>query len=75
MLRASWMLWSIITAFWFILYLSVSAFLWLREVDGTGTVQTPELKLISIGIWSVFYIIPCCIQITWFIFNLIKSKK
>ncbi|WP_435303488.1 DUF3923 family protein [Staphylococcus agnetis] len=50
-------------------------FLWLREVDGTGTVQTPELKLISIGVWSAFFIIPCCIQITWFIFNLIKSKK
>lgn len=75
MLRASWILWSIVTAFWFILYLSVSAFLWLREVDSTGTVQTPELKLISIGVWSAFFIIPCCIQITWFIFNLIKSKK
>ncbi|UWF56766.1 DUF3923 family protein [Staphylococcus hyicus] len=75
MLKVSWILWWIVTAFWFILYLSVSAFLWLREVDGTGTVQTPELKLIAIGIWSAFFIIPCIIQIIWFIFNLIKSKK
>lgn len=48
MLKASWIIWSIVTAFWMILLISGAGFLWLRDVDGTGAIQTPEIKLLSI---------------------------
>ena len=31
-------------------------FLFTRTVDGHGTVQIPEIKLISLVIWTLFYL-------------------
>ena len=40
----------------FILFLCISAFLFIRTVDGHGTVQTLEVKLISFAVWALFYL-------------------
>lgn len=50
-------------------------FLWLREIDGSGAVQTTEIKLINIGVLAIFYIIPFVIQLIWLVLNLINSNK
>jgi hypothetical protein len=46
-----------------------SAIIWLREVDGTGAVQTPELRLIAFIILLIWFIIPLIIQVVWLIIN------
>ena len=42
----------------FILFLCISAFLFIRTVDGHGTVQTLEVKLISFAVWA-FFLLGC----------------
>ncbi|GGI33226.1 DUF3923 domain-containing protein [Staphylococcus chromogenes] len=75
MLKASWIIWSIVTAFWMILLISGAGFLWLRDVDGTGAVQTPEIKLLSIGVWIAFLMIPFVLQILWLLINIVATQK
>lgn len=75
MLRTSWIVWTIANIFWFVLFLSVALFLWFRTVDGTGAVQTPELKLFAITVWAAFFIIPVVIQIIWCLINIVVSQK
>ena len=45
-----------------ILFLGVSAFLFLRKVDGSGAENTAEVKLVSIAIWLGFYLFVLAIE-------------
>lgn len=47
-----------------------TALVWLRDVDGAGVTQTPELKLIAFIVLLVAFIFPFIIQVVWLIVNL-----
>lgn len=74
-MKKSWILWWMGNVFWFILFVIGSAFVWLREVDGSGAVQTVELKLIAFLVLLAAFIIPLLIQIVWLIMNISKNRK
>ena len=39
-----------------VIFLGISVFLLFRKVDGSGAVNTAEVKLISLAIWLGFYL-------------------
>jgi hypothetical protein len=53
----------------------IGSIIWLREVDGTGVTQTPELKLIAFIVLLIAFILPIIIQVVWLLVNLRKSRK
>jgi len=53
----------------------LAAIIWLREVDGAGVTQTPELKLVAFIVLLIVFILPIIIQSIWLIVNLRKSNK
>lgn len=74
-MRFSWILWWILTVIELGAFIAFSLFLWFREVDGAGAVQTTEIKWMSIGIMSTIFILPFLTQIAWLIINITYSKK
>lgn len=46
--------WKTFQIIQFAFFLCVSIFLFIRAVDGHGTAQTLEVKLISFAIWGIF---------------------
>lgn len=48
--------WKIFQIMQFVFFACISAFLFIRTVDGHGTVQTLEVKLISFAVWGIFYL-------------------
>ena len=57
----------------FILFLCLSVFLFARTVDGHGTVQTLEVKLISFAVWALFYL--GVLAIEWLIYFIVRHAK
>ena len=57
----------------FILFLCLSVFLFARTVDGHGTVQTLEVKLISFAVWALFYL--GVLAIEWLIYFIVRNAK
>ena len=47
----------------------VSVFLFIRPVDGHGTMQTLEVKLISFAVWGIFYL--GALAIEWLIYLIV----
>ena len=39
-------------------FLEYTAIIWLRDVDGAGVIQTPEIKSISLIVLLITFIIP-----------------
>ncbi|MFD2829656.1 DUF3923 family protein [Corticicoccus populi] len=74
-MKLSWILWTIVSVTEIALLIGISIFLWQREVDGAGVLQTPEIKLINIGVLLAFFIIPIVIQCIWLVVNIIVSNK
>lgn len=74
-MKRRWIFWWIGNIFWIITFGILAAIIWLREVDGTGVTQTPELKLIAFIVLLIAFILPLIIQVVWLIVNLRKSKK
>lgn len=70
MVSKSWTLFQIIQ---FVLFLCVSVFLFTRTVDGHGTVQTLEVKLISFAVWGIFYL--GVLAIEWLIYFIARRFK
>lgn len=56
-----------------IVFLGMSAFLFIRTVDGHGAVQTTEVKLISFGIWALFYL--GLLTVEWLIYAIVHHSK
>lgn len=54
-----------------VLFLCFSAFLFTRTVDGHGTVQTLEIKLISFAVGSLFYL--GVLAVEWLAFIIVRS--
>ena len=56
-----------------IFFLFFSVFLFARTVDGHGTVQTLEVKLISFAVWAAFYL--GGLSLVFFIFFIVRRSK
>ena len=74
-MKVSWIFWWIVNGFWLLLFMSGAIFLWVREVDATGAIQTTELKIISIFTLLFVFLFPFIIQVIWAIINFIVGKK
>ncbi|KKE80342.1 DUF3923 family protein [Oceanobacillus caeni] len=75
-MKKRWYFWWIGNIFWIIIFVIGLAIIWLREVDGAGVTQTPELKLLAFIVLLIAFIIPTIIQGVWLIVNLrISSSK
>ncbi|MED0992240.1 DUF3923 family protein [Bacillus nitratireducens] len=70
-----WIYWWIGNIFWIITFGILAAIIWLREVDGAGVTQTPELKSVAFIVLLITFISPIIIQVVWLIVNLRKSRK
>ena len=55
------------------IFLCFSVFLFARTVDGHGSVQTLEVKLISFAIWATFYL--GVLAIEWLIYFIVRRSK
>lgn len=56
-----------------IFFLFFSVFLFARTVDGHGTVQTLEVKLISFAVWAAFYL--GVLATEWLIYFIVRRSK
>ena len=74
-MKVSWIFWWLVTIVEVASFLAISAFLWLREVDATGAVQTTELKLLNIAVLAAAFIIPFIIQVIWLVMNLVIKNR
>ncbi|MBP1970514.1 hypothetical protein J2Z83_002635 [Virgibacillus natechei] len=74
-MKKLWIFWWSANAFWIVIFAAGTAFVWLRDVDGAGVTQTPELKLVAFIVLLVAFIIPLIIQIVWLIVNLKKGRE
>ncbi|PEX84442.1 DUF3923 family protein [Bacillus cereus] len=74
-MKRRWIYWWIGNIFWIIIFGILAAIIWLREVDGAGVTQTPELKLVAFIVLLIAFILPIIIQAVWLIVNLRKSNK
>lgn len=70
MVGKSWMTFQIVQ---FVFFLFVSAFLFTRAVDGHGTVQTLEVKMISFAVWGIFYL--GVLAIEWLAYFVVRCFK
>ena len=70
MVGKSWKIFQIIQ---FIFFLCFSVFLFTRTVDGHGTVQTLEVKLISFAVWGIFYL--GILVIEWLVYFIVRRSK
>lgn len=74
-MKLSWIFWWIVNVCWLILFAVGTFFIWTREVDGAGAVQTPKIKLASFLVLLFAFLFPLTIQFAWFIINKIVSKN
>ncbi|MGG5738003.1 MULTISPECIES: DUF3923 family protein [Bacillus cereus group] len=74
-MKKRWISWWIGNIFWIIVFGIWAAIIWLRDVDGAGVTQTPELKLVAFIVLLIAFILPILIQVVWLIVNLRKGRK
>lgn len=74
-MKKRWLFWWIANAFWMVVLAVGSAFIWLREVDGAGVIQTPEAKLVAFIVLLIAFIIPAILQVVWLIVNLVITSN
>lgn len=73
--KLRWISWWTTNVVWFMLFAVGTVVIWIREVDGAGVTQTPELKLIAFLVLLIAFIIPIIIQFVWLIFNLRAGRN
>lgn len=64
--------WITVQLIQFVIFLCVTLFLFTRNVDGHGAIQTTKAKWISFGVWAVVYIVVLAVE--WII-HLIRIKN
>jgi len=74
-MKKLWFFWWIATTFWVAIFAVGTAFVWLREVDGSGATQTLEAKLASFIVLLIAFIFPVIIQVVWLIVNLVINSN
>lgn len=65
--------WATFQIVQFAVFLCFSIFLFVRAVDGHGTVQTLEAKLISFAVWGIFYL--GVLAVEWLIYLIVRLSK
>ncbi|MFF2176727.1 DUF3923 family protein [Lysinibacillus sp. NPDC058147] len=66
-------LWWFANFFWLVIFALGAIIIGLREVDGAGVVQTPEIKTITFIIVGILFVIIMFIQLIWLFF--VKNLK
>lgn len=74
-MKKRWVSWWCANIIWMILFVAGTVIVWIREVDGAGVTQMPELKLIAFIVLLVAFIIPLIIQGVWLVVNLKNSSR
>ncbi|BCU51343.1 uncharacterized protein DUF3923 [Staphylococcus auricularis] len=75
-MKLRWIFWWIVSLLELASFVIFSVFLWMRDVDASGAVQTTELKWLNIAVLACAYLVPFVIQVGWAILNFtISSKK
>ncbi|WP_251945955.1 DUF3923 family protein [Levilactobacillus brevis] len=69
-MKKTWMIVSIVEIFAFVL---LSIFIFTRKVDGSGLVQTPEVKMITWYVLDVPFVLLVIVQVVWGI--IIKKQR
>ncbi|MBU7558427.1 DUF3923 family protein [Levilactobacillus brevis] len=69
-MKKTWMIVSIVEIFVFVLLL---IFIFTRKVDGSGLVQTPEVKMITWYVLDVPFVLLVIVQVVWGI--IIKKQR
>lgn len=67
-------IWWIINGIWLLLFSGLAIFIYFREVDAAGVVQTSELKWLSLALLGVVFILFAIVQFI-FLFFLKKPKN
>ncbi|KRG14902.1 DUF3923 family protein [Lederbergia galactosidilytica] len=74
-MKKRWIFWWLVTILWMIILGAGTAFIWLREVDGAGVIQTPEAKFASFIVLLIAFLFPILIQVIWLIVNLVTNSN
>lgn len=74
-MKKRWLKWWGFNIFWIVLFVVGSIIIWLRDVDGAGVTQTPELRFIAFIVLLIAFVIPIIIQVVWMIFILRNSRN
>ncbi|PTI64235.1 DUF3923 family protein [Staphylococcus succinus] len=74
-MKISWIFWWTIGAIEILSFIGFTIFLWTRNVDASGAIQTTELKWINVAVLGTAYLMPFIIQIIWLIINLFLSRR
>lgn len=61
-------LWWIINGAWLLLFSGLAIFIYFREVDAAGVVQTSELRWLSLALLGVVFIFFAIIQLIFLFF-------
>lgn len=69
-MKKTWMIVSIVEIFVFVL---LSIFIFTRKVDGSGLVQTPEVKMITWYVLDAPFVLLVIVQVVWGI--IIKKQR
>ena len=67
-------LWYATSLLWLALFGATAVFIAVREVDGAGAVQTPELRLIAFAVLGVAFVFVLLCQLV-FLYFARKSKS
>lgn len=65
--------WSLTNGIEALIFITLISFILLRNVDATGTVQTPIVKLINLLVLLPVLIVAVCIQMIWL--HRIKKRR
>lgn len=61
-------LWWAANVFWLVIISILAIIIETRQVDGTGGVQTPEIRVVSFIIVGATFLFILAIQLIWFYF-------
>ncbi len=68
-------LWWVANVFWLVIFSILSIHIGIRQIDGAGAVQTPEIRFISFIVLGVAFVFILIMQLIWFYFVRRKRKR
>ncbi|MDN2453715.1 DUF3923 family protein [Lactobacillus sp. UCMA15818] len=66
-------MWWLSNLIWLLIFGVLSFILMTRRIDGSGAVQTPKTRVVSLIVLAVFFIVVAIIQLVILIF--VKRKR
>lgn len=66
--------WKVFQIIQVLLFIGVSIFLLVRSIDGSGTVNTWNVKLVSFAVWLEFYLLVLTLEYGIRFLTVIKKK-